>query len=81
MGAFFTKLTKSNAQFLVKFEKVSQLDAELNTAGMTLRYNARDGYSVVAGTWGSHAPVMPTPYLPVFFKTKEELLQWGSTAL
>lgn len=66
--------------FTMKFENVSQLDQELNTAGMTLRYNARDGYAVIPGSWGTSAPVMPHPRAPISFKTKEELLHWGNTA-
>ena len=63
----------------MKFDNVNQLDQELNTAGMTLRFNTRDGYAILPGTWGSLAPTMPHPQIPVFFKTKEELLRWGNT--
>lgn len=63
----------------MKFNNVSQLDQELNTAGLTLRFNTRDGYAILPGTWGSPAPTMPKQQIPVFFKTKEELLHWGNT--
>lgn len=63
----------------MKFDNVNQLDQELNTAGMTLRFNARDGYVIIPGTWGSPAPTMPHPRVPVRFETKEELLRWGNT--
>ena len=63
----------------MKFENVSQLDQELNTAGMTLRFNARDGYAITPGTWGSRPAPHPPIQAPIFFKTKEDLLTWGNT--